>query len=288
AVQDEVTINILSNLQAMLLYGGRGMDARFAKYYSSKHGLDCYVKVTEADESNNRWNIADNTRARQLAEEAMALCPENPLEYSVLGWVYHHAYMLGNTTAPRETFEKSLHLVQKALAMDDSNSMAHSLLGVLASRQGNHAKAIAEGQRAMALNPGNVFRLLNLASTLTNAGRPEDAIPVFQQAIRLPLFGPSSLYREYGRALRNTGRFEEAVSAYQKALQIAPENVTAHVGLTATYGLMGRAWEARAEAAQVLRSNPTFSLDYSTKTGAATNQAATNGVVDALRLAGLK
>ena len=70
---------------------------------------------------------------------------------------------------------------------------------------------------------------------------------------------------DFGHALRDTGRFEEAVSAYKKAIQLAPDNITAHIGLAFTYSLMGREKEARAEAAEVLRINPKFSVDYYAK-----------------------
>ena len=52
-------------------------------------------------------------------------------------------------------------------------------------------KAIAEGERAVALNPGGTSVLVNYAASLTYAGRPEEAIPLFQKAIRLNPFGPS-------------------------------------------------------------------------------------------------
>ena len=61
--------------------------------------------------------------------------------------------------------------------------------------------------------------------------------------------------------LRDAGRFEEAVSAYKKAIQLAPDNIGAHMALAATYSMMGREKEARAEAAEVLRINPKFSVD---------------------------
>ncbi len=288
AVQDEVTINILSNLQATLLFGGRGMSARFAKYFSGKHGLDCYVKFMEAEGHYLRWNIEDNTRARRITEEAIALCPENPKGYEVLGWVYHHAYWLGDTTAPRVTFEKSLDLAQRALTMDNSMHSAHCLLSNLYAMQGDQARAIGEGERAVALNPGDAYAVSDFAWSLNLAGRSEDAIPVFQKAIRLTHVGPFSLYRGYGLALRRTGRFAEAVSAYQKAIQIVPESGTAHLGLAATYGLMGREWEARDEAAQVLRINPKFSLDYFAKLPGFQNQSERDKVVGVLRQAGLK
>ena len=42
---------------------------------------------------------------------------------------------------------------------------------------------------------------------------------------------------------------------------MSPDNIFAHLGLAATYIVMGREKEARAEAAEVLRINPKFSLD---------------------------
>jgi adenylate cyclase len=217
------------------------------------------------------------------------MCPENPRGYLELGWVYNHDYVMGNTKSPRETLEKSIELAQKALAMDDSNDEAHSLLGVCYALKGDPDKAIAEGKRALALNPGGVYILLNYAACLnTYAGRPEEAIPLFQKAIRLTPFGPSSLYREFGHALRNTGRYEEAVPAYKKAIQIAPDNVIAHLGLAATYSLMDREREAHAEAAEVLRINPKFSLDYYARAFPFKDPSLRDRIVGALRKAGLK
>jgi len=43
---------------------------------------------------------------------------------------------------------------------------------------------------------------------------------------------------------------EEAVSAIKKAIQISPDSIISHTGLAATYSMMGREKEARAEAAE--------------------------------------
>ena len=42
-------------------------------------------------------------------------------------------------------------------------------------------KAIAEAERAVTLNPSGVDVLLPYANVLRAAGRPEEAIPVFQK-----------------------------------------------------------------------------------------------------------
>jgi adenylate cyclase len=286
ALQDEITIKVLGATKVKLTEGGQV--GRPEKYFKGKQGLDCYLKLTEASGLHGRWNIEDNNLARRMIEEAIGMCPENPMGYIELGWVYHHDYWLGNTKSPQETIEKGIELAQKALAMDDSIGEAHALLSSLYLTKREYDKAVAEGERAVALNPGGTFVLVNYANSLVHAGRPEEAVPAFQKAIRLNPFGPSGLYREFGNALRDTGRFEEAVSAYRKAIQLAPDNILAHIALAVTYSLMGREKEARAEAAEVLRINPKFSLDFWAKTVSNKDQSQTDKVINALRKAGLK
>ena len=86
----------------------------------------------------------------------------------------------------------------------------------------------------MALDPGGARVHQIYASSLTAAGRPEEAIPVFQKALRLDPVGSTYTYLSFGTALRIMGRFEEAVSAYKKALQRAPDSSGPHVGLVVT------------------------------------------------------
>jgi adenylate cyclase len=289
ALQDEINLKILTGVQAKLAGGDVLTAQKYAeKYYRGKQGLDCYLKLTEAIGYRDRWNIEDNNLARRMVEEAIAMCPENPMGYVFLGRIYYNDYGLGNTKSPRETLEKAIELAQKALAMDDSIAGAHGLLCLFYTYKREYDKAIAEGEQAVALNPGETTALDNYATSLSLAGRPEEAIPIFQKAIRINPFGPSFLYQDFGHALRTTGRFEEAVSAYKKAIQIAPDNISAHLGLVATYSLMGREKEARAEAAEVLRINPKFSLDYKAKTLQYKDQSVTDKYIDALRKAGLK
>jgi len=126
------------------------------------------------------------------------------------------------------------------------------------------------------------------ASSLNFAGRPEEAIPLLQKAIRINPLCPTHYFMYLGNALRMTGRFEEAVSAYKKALQRAADNITAHIGLLATYSMMGREKEARAEAAEVLMINPKFTMDYYVKNLPYKDQSVTESLADACRKAGLK
>jgi adenylate cyclase len=163
------------------------------------------------------------------------------------------------------------------------------VLTFLYNWKGEHDKAIAEGERAVALHPSGSGAYSAYATALLMACQPEEAIPMFQKAIRLNPNASAYTFVFLGTAFRNAGRYEEAVSAYKKGLQRAPDYIIAHIGLGTTYNLMGREEEARAEAKEVLRINPKFSLDYFAKIGPRfKDQSENDKVVNAMRKAGLK
>ena len=91
-----------------------------------------------------------------------------------------------------------------------------------------------------------------------------------------------------GSAYCHAGMYEEAVPAYKKALRVKPDNLFAHFGLAATYSLLGSEEEARAEAAEVLRIHPKFSVQHWAKTMPYKNEADRELTINALRKAGLK
>jgi len=179
-------------------------------------------------------------------------------------------------------------LAQTVIAQDDNDPYGHATLGYLYCYKREYDKAIAEGERGVALNPSGALVHVYYGQSLMYAGQPEEAIMVLRKAIRLNPFGPDWYYLIYGMAFRMVGKFEESVSAYKKVLQSGPNNIFAHIGLTATYSMMGREQEASAEAAEVIRINPKFSLDAYAKRQIYKDQSEVNKLVDALRKAGLK
>ena len=272
-------MKVLTAIQVKLT--GKGGAAGNEKYYRGEKGLDCYLKIMEAGGIRLGFNVEANNLARRMVEETIAMCPENPMAHVALSWVYHTDVVLGNTKSREETIEKGIELAQKALAVDDSIAGAHVVLCYLYLDKREYDRAIAEGERAMAIDPGGSNALNSYANSLRAAGRPEEAIPFYQKAIRLTPVGSSFLYRDFGGALRTAKRFDEAVSALNKAIRLAPDDIFAHTQLTVTYVMMGREKEARAEAAEVLRIDPKFSFD---KYGIRPSEA----VMDGLRKAGLK
>jgi adenylate cyclase len=286
ALQDDITMKVLKAIQVKLTEGEWAFRAE--KYFRGKQGRDCYLKMTEVRNYLRASNIEDTRVSRRITEEMVEMCPENPMSYVMLGYVNLTEYWLGIGKSPRESIEKGIELAQKALAMDDSLYSAHGLLSGLYALKKEYEKSIAEGERAVALDPGGAEANLLYGTSLNYGGRPEEAIPVLQKALRLDPLGLPGTFLQFGHAYRVMGRFEEAVSEYKKALQRAPDNFFAHLSLAATYSMMAREQEARAEAAEVLRLNPKFSVDSYAKRMISKDQSVIDDFINALRKAGLK
>jgi len=265
-VQDDITMRILHATRVKLSEGE--ISSAYSKYFKGRQGFDCYLKIMEADKYADRFTLEDYTVARRLLEEAISICPENPIGYVRLGWACRLGAIVDKTQPYGEAFGGAKELVKKALAMDDTLADAHTLLSILyrSGPEKEYDKSIAEGRRAVELDPSGSKAYTFYAAALLFACRPEEAIPLLQKAIRLNPNAQAFSFVFLGHAFRNAGRFEEAVSAYKKVFQRAPDHLIAHVGLATTYSLMDREKEARAEAQAVLRINPKFSLSHFKKT----------------------
>ena len=286
ALQDEITMKILTATQVELTLGDQA--SRVEKYFKGKQGLDCYLRYLEGCKYNLGHNIDDNRMARLIAEEVIAMCPENPAGYVLLAWVHQMGFWVGSGKSPQDSIEKGIETVKKAIAMDDSIARAHALLGNLYALKREYDKAIFEGEQAIALDPGEAESQLWYGMSLVYVGRPEEAIPLYQKAIRLNPFASTGYFIHLANSLRDAKRFEEAVSAYRKAILREPNNIFAHLNLAGTYIIMGREQEARAEAAEVLRINPKFSLEFWAKVLPYKDRSVSDNLISVLRKAGLK
>jgi adenylate cyclase len=282
-LQDEITLKILMALQVKLAEGEQRV-----LLGKGTNNLDAYLKLLQSGEHAVRFTKEDNVLARQLAEEAIALDPGYAMAYLRLSATHLMDLLYGSSKSPRESLKLAEELVQKALALDANLAEAHAFLGRIYLTKRQHEKAIAEGERALAMAPNSAFIHAALAFTLRHSGRPEEAIALFKKAIRLNPIPPAWYFSGLGFSYFELGQYEEAMAEFRKALNCAPDSQFSHIGLTATYSKLGRGEEARAAAAEVLRINPKFSLKQWAKTHMYKDQADLDHFVEALRRAGLK
>jgi tetratricopeptide (TPR) repeat protein len=209
------------------------------------------------------------------------------LAYAWLGRTYEREWDWLWSRDP-QTLEQAFRFAQKALALDESLPFAHSLLGGLYSRKGQTEHAIAEGEEAIRLDPNDAEAYVSLGKILAFAGRPEEAIGVVEKAMRLDPQSAAYSSLALGIACRLMGRYEEAMAAQRRALTRNPDFLPAHAELVMLYRELGREKEARAEEAEVLRLNPTYSLEIHKQRMPMKDPAVLERYVAVLRQAGLK
>ena len=283
ALQDEITLKIITALQVELTEGEQAHI-----FVKGTDNLEAYVKVLQSREHFFRMNKQGSMRARQLAKEAISVDPEYAAPYTIIALTHMMDLWFRFTESPKESMKMAVGAAQKALALDDSDPGTHVGLCMLYIMQRQHDKAIAAGERAVLLSPSGARAHSSLGTALMFAGRSNEAIPFIKKAISLNPFPPSIYLRNLGSAYRMAGRNEDAVVEYKKSLQLNPDDLFTHLGLAVAYVSLGLDEEARAEAAEVLRIYPKFSLGYHAKTLPFKNQADVDYFISSLHKAGLK
>jgi TolB-like protein/class 3 adenylate cyclase len=280
ALQDEITMKIVNALQINLTEGDQ---ARL--WVKQTENLDVYLKTMEATSHFRKGTKENIIRMGQIGQEIVDMAPESPLGYKTLAW--YNWYLAHAGISPKESITKAFKLVQKTLSLDESDALAYSLLGAIYTVMRHFEKAIAAGEKSVELDPNGALAHVNLGGTLCYAGRIDEGIDRFKQAIRLNPY-PEYLYLvNFGRCYRQKGEYEKALEEYEKAYQLSPDNIFCNLSLAAIYALLDRQEEAEAAAKKVLEIYPKFSIERASKSWPYKNQADLKLLADALRKAGL-
>ena len=179
-------------------------------------------------------------------------------------------------------------MAQKSISLNDKTPFSHGALSLLYVLKNDYDKSVSEAEIGVALEPNSAYSYNFLGHALNNSSRYNKAISAFEKAIRLDPIPPYATLNGLALSLIMVGRYEEAVTIFKKLLQKLPDNLLGQLGLTATYSMMGRDADARAQAKEVLRIDPNFSVDSYSKRHGYKNKDDWNRYVDALRKAGLK
>jgi len=282
AVQDEITKKIITAMQVKLT---EGEQARAVS--KGTNNLEAYLKCLQANEYINRVNIKGIALAKQLTEEALLLDPEYAWAYYTLGKAHLVEVWFGQNKSPKESIARAMELFQKALVFDDTLAEAHGRIGFLYSMMGQHDKGVAEAELGVTLNLNSALAHMMLGKTLTFAGRWEESIPQYKQAIRLNPIPPNLYYYSIGLSYCYIGQYKKGVRWCEKAVRREPDSLIARIMMIVAYSFSGRHEEARIEAAEVLRISPKFSLEKFEKKVTYKKKTDKDRLIDALRKAGL-
>ena len=205
----------------------------------------------------------DSAIGRKFYQDAIVLDPEYAFAYYLLGWTYVHDVYRGSSKSREQSLKQAETYAYKALELNSSLAEARALLATIFSLRRQFEKAIAEGERAIGIDPNNAAIMAVHTITLNNVnvGRYEEALALIERAIRInPKPAPYYIF-QLGRANEGLGRYAKAIDAYKSVLSKQPNNMLAWMGLTISSFLTDDMDEAKKAAAEVLRIQPAFSID---------------------------
>lgn len=258
-VQDEITRNIVTALHVKLIEGEQARVWR--KSTESPQAYDSYLRGL--DLARRTTNAQMNQQAIRQFEQAIAVDPDFAQAYVSLAWRYFEGGASGWGWA--EFSEggqaKAFELAQKAIALDEGNAGAHSVLGACHLFKCEYDQALAEAERAVSLDPDNADATARLGRIQVYTGKIDLAVGTILRAMSQAPNYPAWYALALGQAYLAQEKYDQAIGALCETTAKVPDSLRSHVMLAAIYSIQDRKEEAEAEAREVRRIEPNFKLD---------------------------
>lgn len=198
------------------------------------------------------------------ATYGLALCQEGEL-IEGFSWVdkaaaidaKSHRTLAGRSGCLEQSdrFDEAVALWTTVLQESPENANAHDALGDLHSRKGDLVRAADHYKRAAALNPENAEPQANLANTLLQLKKVDEAIVAFRAALKIaPHVTP--MRTRLASILLQQGKPAEAAAEFQVVLRYAQDDPKAHYDLGVALLQANRAGEAVTAFREAIRLAP--------------------------------
>jgi adenylate cyclase len=239
-MQDEIVVRIASTVRFELVKA----EAKKSAIATEPDVLDlltrCVVSVLD--------------KAGLFGKEAAAACeraldadPNNVTALSMSSIGYTMPILLGRSTDPGADLKRADELASRAIAVGANNSLGHVAKGNVLRVERRFDDAIAEFERALALDPNFADAYGLLGYTQLEIGQFQKAIEFFDKAIRLSPQNQQLAfwYLSEGQAYFGLQQYDQAIEWARRTIAINP-NVSSALGmLAAALALTGHDAEAR-------------------------------------------
>jgi len=255
AVQDAIMAKVVEALELHLTDREREQQDEGPKTDS----LEAYDLVLQARKLLTRFDHKAAAQARDLLQRAIEIDPSYAEAHSLLGFYFFDEWEVWGRQRDKN-LARALELATAAVELDPSDPAPHALLAMVHQWRREFDKANAAANKALALQPNDAITLSNLGTMLKLAGRYEEALEVHQQAVRLDPFHPPNYLERLADAYAGVGNYIQCVEVAERGVALDPNYVGLHGSLALCYAALGRDEEAKAATAEMLRTNPRFTL----------------------------
>jgi len=243
--QDAIVARLANTLALQLIYaeGARVKRAPAANRDAEDLALQCVAGTSKAGPVGKEADAA-----YALCEQALAIDPNNVRALVALGNKFLLPALLGLSADPKGDLERADELESKALVLDPDDPWAHTQKGWVALAQGRNDEAVAEYERALALDASWADGDVGLGWVHLRLGEFDKSIEYLDKAIRLSPYDRGLPYWYGGKAQANFGlkRYDQAIEQLRQVIAINPNDIPwAHAILVAALALTGHDAEAR-------------------------------------------
>jgi tetratricopeptide (TPR) repeat protein len=226
--------------------------------------------------------------AKELFERTIEFDPQFAGGYAGLSWMYSLGVRHGFSDTSDADKEKAHELAIKAVEIDDAFGWSHTALANANLMLGRQEEAVESANAAVQVQPSDADAQAYFGFCLIWAGRPEQALPYLESALRLdPRFHARSI-SWIGWAYFGLRRYDDAVRALEQGA--GSTGIIIHFNLAylaASYSRSGRAEDASATIERLLARYPNFDIGKLKNLLLYKSVADTEHVCAAVRVAGL-
>jgi TolB-like protein/class 3 adenylate cyclase len=255
-VQDEIVARLANALNAELI----ALEARRAEQSPSPDSMDLYFQGTAwANKGLNPENFA---KARACFERALALDPDNV--DALVGQARIDAEMVGGGLADDRAarLASAEATLNKALLLAPNHPWAHTWMGLVYVHTNRGLQAIAEAERALALDRNLAHAQAVLGTAKPPIGRAEETEGHIREGIRLsPCDSNVYIWAMLGGLAKlSLGEDEAAVAWLRKSVETNRNFPLPQFLLASALALLGRQEAARAAVRAGLALDPAFTI----------------------------
>lgn len=161
---------------------------------------------------------------------------------------------------PALSFARAGDWAGKAIAMEDADGQAHTVMGHVHLLNRKFDEALETGRMAVSIRPNCTNANGFYANILHYVGDQAGAIKHIKRAIRLSPVYPPFFAGILASAYWANGQFAAAIPVAQEAISLNPDDIYARLALAASYSAEGWQSGARDVAHEILRIDPDFSV----------------------------
>lgn len=220
-----------------------------------------YSQTREFNQGMDALKFFDRQGSLEAAESSfnkiLSRTPDNAAAVAGLSLVY--SYRLKSDFDDPIWIKKADASAQQALNLNAQLAMAHVALGRVLISKNDNKSALAAFEKALQLEPGNIFASAGKIAALTSLKRFDEAITLARQ--NLKKFPQERLFADALATIYvEQNNLTKAEEAFRLSIQLQPDAVTAYTGLNYVLHLQGRSDEAMQILQQGLQIRPSEHL----------------------------